>query len=864
MGPLSRTWYAIEASLGASRENPEEIFWKDLSQSVEQTVLLLGQAFNAVSYHRRLNVLSAIMSDKKKVMLKDESPLLEIPTEDNLFGKKFQEHVIATAKTKKKSKEVYGLARKSSSSTSTTNNFKRPFRGEPSLDKKQWRYFKPAPRHNQQQSSNFKQTSFPRLGGEKSKFEGDLHQVDSIESSKPEISRNNSFKESATRSSLNNWEILTKDPEILEYVSGLQIPFIEQPKQQKIPQNFRMNQKEVALVTKEVESTLVKGAIQSICHVKGEFLSNVFLVPKKDRGNRPVSNLKHLNKFVPYHHFKMEGLHLIQEMIQEGDYMCKIDLKDAYFCVPLHQRSRKYVRFQWQGNLYEFLCMCFGLGPAPRIFTKLMKIPISILRKINVGVIIYLNDMLLLRQSKEKLFQARDTLIFLLQNLGFVINLPKSILEPVQTINFLGVEINSMNMRMNLPQEKVKRIEEKCKGVLTKPSMTVWELSSLVGKLSSTSPAVIPANLQIRHMQKCLTKALQLNKSYQAVVHLDPQALWEIHWWLDNLALAQGRSLLKSLQRVIIQTDASKQGWGAVCQGRNIGGAMVSARIQPSHQHLRIKSGLSSYANVLQNDAPRTYSLPNRQYDSASLYNENGGHQGPSLDSVIKRPVDFSIIQGDHNYSRTSTRDTECEGRLDVQKLCGLERMASRSSNIQDSMQKVGHTRRRPICITTFSSGTELHVLETRPRLLSGGCTATTVGEPLPVCISSVFLNGRVLAKVRREKVCMILITPAWQTQTWYGPLLEMLVTNPLLLPQSLSLLTNPQGKSHPLLENRTLRLVAWTISGKFWRLREYQEKLQSLSQVPEQRAHSLITNRPGESGLAGVVNNKLIPLNVL
>lgn len=122
-------------------------------------------------------------------------------------------------------------------------------------------------------------------------------------------------------------------------------------------------------------------------------------------------------------------------------------------------------------------------------------------------------------------------------------------------------------------------------------------------------------------------------------------------------------------------------------------------------------------------------------------------------------------------------------------------------------------------------------------------------------------LIGRVLAKVRREKVCMFLITPAWQTQTWYGPLLEMLVTNPLLLPQNLSLLTNPQGKSHPLLENRTLRLVVWIISGKFWRVREYQEKLPSLSQVPEQRAHSLITNRPRESGeLAGVVNNKLIP----
>lgn len=71
-------------------------------------------------------------------------------------------------------------------------------------------------------------------------------------------------------------------------------------------------------------------------------------------------------------------------------------------------------------------------------------------------------------------------------------------------------------------------------------------------------------------------------------------------------------------------------------------------------------------------------------------------------------------------------------------------------------------------------------------------------------------------------------------------------------------------GESHPLMENQTLRLVAWKIAGKFWQVREYQEKLQNLLHVPEQEAHSLIINRPGESGLVGVVNNRLILFDVL
>ena len=73
--------------------------------------------------------------------------------------------------------------------------------------------------------------------------------------------------------------------------------------------------------------------------------------------------------------------------------MAKLDLKDAYFCIPLHKEYRKFVRFQWDGKLYEFLCLCFNLGPAPRIFTKLLKGLLAVLRRLNMLIIIYIDDM---------------------------------------------------------------------------------------------------------------------------------------------------------------------------------------------------------------------------------------------------------------------------------------------------------------------------------------------------------------------------------------------------------------------------------------------------------------------------------------
>ena len=87
----------------------------------------------------------------------------------------------------------------------------------------------------------------------------------------------------------------------------------------------------------------------------------------------------------------MEGLSLLKKLLQKGD-LCKLDLKDAYFSIALHKISQKYLRFPCWENPYEFLCLRFGLGPAPRIFTKLIKIPIALVRCFNVQLIIYLDN----------------------------------------------------------------------------------------------------------------------------------------------------------------------------------------------------------------------------------------------------------------------------------------------------------------------------------------------------------------------------------------------------------------------------------------------------------------------------------------
>ena len=174
----------------------------------------------------------------------------------------------------------------------------------------------------------------------------------------------------------------------------------------------------------------------------------------------------------------------ISPSFETTGYMCKIDLKDAYFSAPLHKDSQILMRFLRVGNLYEFLCLCFGLRPAPNIFTKLLKVHV-------VRVTTYLDNLLILGNSMSEIFMVWDSVIFLLQHLGFVINL-KCVLDPAQQIEFLGLIVNSETMTFSLPEEKIGKINDQC--------LRLYKASEakLIGTLSSTIQAVFPAHLQFR------------------------------------------------------------------------------------------------------------------------------------------------------------------------------------------------------------------------------------------------------------------------------------------------------------------------------------------------------------------------------
>lgn len=119
-----------------------------------------------------------------------------------------------------------------------------------------------------------------------------------------------------------------------------------------------------------------------------------------------------------HHRFKMEGIHILKDLLRKGDCMAKIDSKDAYFTVPMSQRDSKFLRFDWKGMTYQFNCLPFGLSCAPWVFTKIAKAEGALLREMGIRFVMYIDDILIMAESETLLRDHVIGIVCLLENLG--------------------------------------------------------------------------------------------------------------------------------------------------------------------------------------------------------------------------------------------------------------------------------------------------------------------------------------------------------------------------------------------------------------------------------------------------------------
>lgn len=179
---------------------------------------------------------------------------------------------------------------------------------------------------------------------------------------------------------LPKWGAICSDTFVLEYVKGYKIPFHSIPHQSIIPREPTFSKPEGAVLRSELDRLENIGAIERCVPCQDQYISSYFLVDKQNGKKRFILNLKKLNKFIQTPHFKLEDMRTVMKLVSQDAFMYKLDMKDAYFLVPVHPNYRKYLRFWVGGNLFELTCLPFGLSTSPYVFTKVMRPVISGLR----------------------------------------------------------------------------------------------------------------------------------------------------------------------------------------------------------------------------------------------------------------------------------------------------------------------------------------------------------------------------------------------------------------------------------------------------------------------------------------------------
>ena len=129
--------------------------------------------------------------------------------------------------------------------------------------------------------------------------------------------------------------------------NGYVLPFRLKPKLTRHPliiSEYKNQQKDRALASC-IQSFLHKHAIEKVRNTESlGFYSRLFLVPKPHQKWRPVIDLNRLNQFLGIERFKIETPESIRTSLNTGECVTSIDLQDAYLHIPIHPRSRKYLR----------------------------------------------------------------------------------------------------------------------------------------------------------------------------------------------------------------------------------------------------------------------------------------------------------------------------------------------------------------------------------------------------------------------------------------------------------------------------------------------------------------------------------------
>ena len=608
-----------------------------------------------------------------------------------------------------------------------------------------------------------------------------------------------------------NWSRYTQDSYILGIIKdGLKLDLIEIPFHHGYGTHpFSLT--ETNILQSEIGKLIQKKVIVPSFPEIGDFVSGVFTRPKKDGSYRLFLNLKKFNEHIHYKHFKMESIQHVINVLEPGHYMASIDLKDAFFSVPIYREHQKYLKFKL-GSYYKFICMPNGYGPAMRIFTKITKIPFSYLRKKGYISVVFVDDSYLQGKTYQDCVNNVIETVHLLQQLGFTIHPDKSILTPTQQITFLGFDIDSEKMTMSLTKNKKEKIIRLCSQLLHNKCPTIRELAQVIGNIVASFPAVTYGPLHYRSLE--LDKIYSLRRyayNFDKPATISPNAKMELLWWISNIQNSF-HNIIQPKPDIVICTDASMTGWGVTDHITSSGGFWSENEIS----HINILEIKAIFIGVQSYCKHRHYEHIRVMCDNTtaiSYINKMGGTKSSECNRIAKQIWEWCIthklwisaahIPGIDNYEADY-----------------LSRPVNDATEWQLN-PKLFHS----ICNTFQTPDVDLFASrinkqvnnyiswQPEPDAIAVDAFSVTWTKKLFYIFPPFSLIGKITSKILADNAHVIIVVPDWPTQYWYPKVMSMINTTPMIIKPDISnlRLTHKKEAIHPLYKKLQLLVIEVT-----------------------------------------------------
>ena len=539
------------------------------------------------------------------------------------------------------------------------------------------------------------------------------------------------------------WLDLGVGPKVVQILKeGYTLPFRHRPKLARSPTvvSSYADPHRNSYLLEALQQLLDKNAIELVQNPASlGFFNRLFLVPKPNNKWRPILDLSKLNLFLKTEKFKMETPETIRTSLQQGEWVTSIDFKDAYFHIPVQEQSKKYLRFHVQGQTYQFKALPFGLSTAPMEFTVVVKEVKLMATQKGIRIHQYLDDWLVRAPSYRLCLQHTQILVKLCQDLGWVVNLEKSELEPKQVFNFVGYQFDLMAGRVRPTPDRWQSLQSKILELLSIPACPVSDRPTHCHRKAGSPRSVTYATNTMAPQKKLEGPGIARKEHSRAQV-LAPtftmvatgrqcphrSAITPHKTCSANFYRRIKRRMGRSLKR-------------AYCK-RNL----VPTRKQIAYQLSRTQSSPIGFKRVQSPLHRQDSSCRNRQYHCGSLHKQGGRDEvGPALRASLE-DLDLVFQQSSHPQSPTHPRPSKCGSRQAIQ--TGPDhsnRVVPPTGGLSYDMQKVAPASSGLICHEIQQEVIPVCVTGSRSPGHGHRCPQSALGGSGRVCLPTNSHSGQ-------------------------------------------------------------------------------------------------------------------------